>query len=349
MSACLFRPDPRRALGLDQRAREALAESLTSIFDACTGVLHWPESDRADLIQALGTHAVSPALFAAYAELVEALLAEDFTRAQHRMDLLLRRSLRAPAANPIVTLDIDLDSDLSRLYARIIDDDPGTIVAITGVDRPELSRGRALHADTTALLRAAAPDLAEEIRILAHETVLVRDGAPPRSDTAGFEGASTFYLWGAIVINATKQHTRPRLAQTMAHEAGHAYLLGSTLGAPLVENDPADRYASPLRADLRPMDGIVHASFVLARMIYCLDRLIDSTLLVPTEHAEATRARSANHAQFVQSVDVIASQARFTDDGARLWGAARAWVEAGCPAGELNGDRRCREEDLHIR
>jgi HEXXH motif-containing protein len=56
----------------------------------------------------------------------------------------------------------------------------------------------------------------------------------------------------------------------LTHEAAHSLLLGYTLGAPLVESDPAERFSSPLREDLRPMDGIVHATYVLARMHYII-------------------------------------------------------------------------------
>jgi HEXXH motif-containing protein len=161
---------------------------------------------------------------------------------------------------------------------------------------------------------------------MAHETVLVRNAAALGDGAMDFDGGSSFYLWGAVVLNSARLETPAQMAETYAHEAGHAYLLGSTLGAPLVENDPAERYVSPLRADLRPMDGIVHASFVLARMVWCVERMLDQGG-VPVSERDVMAGRLAlNLRRFRDSQALIEREARFTDTGAGLWFAARDWV-----------------------
>jgi hypothetical protein len=69
---------------------------------------------------------------------------------------------------------------------------------------------------------------------------------------------------------------------------------------------------------------------VLARMMWCQDRLLQSGLLQTQEQSEATLARAANRDRFIASQGVIEAEARFTRDGALLWTAARDWVrEAG--------------------
>ena len=332
MDFSAFHSNPRRALELDCRARGALADSLASIFDACREQLAWSKSIEQDLMDALRAHTVAPAVFGLYAELVEAVLADDFRTAQDRMDALLRPALRVAASPRVVTLNVDfLGSGLPDLYTRVINDDPDNAVRLAEVEACELARGQTLHMATADLLRASDPALLEEIQRLSHEVVLVQNGVGAGEVALGFEGASTFYLWGAVLLNSERLRSRPRFAQALAHEAGHAYLLGTTLGAPLVENDPSERYASPLRADPRPMDGLVHASFVLARMIWCQDRLLDSGCLDRAEREEAERARSRNHHLFETGEGLIASEARFTPEGAELWHAARDWVHAGCP------------------
>jgi HEXXH motif-containing protein len=129
----------------------------------------------------------------------------------------------------------------------------------------------------------------------------------------------------AAVLNITRQRSAPQLAEALAHEAGHAYLLGSTLGEPLVENDPTERFASPLRADSRPMDGLVHGSFVLARMMWCDDRLLASGALNPAERDTVAEARARHHRGFLASQAIIETEAHFTPTGEALWSAARAW------------------------
>ena len=51
----------------------------------------------------------------------------------------------------------------------------------------------------------------------------------------------------------------------LIHEYSHNLLFGIARNEPLVFNDPEERDESPLRQDLRPMDGIYHALFVSAR------------------------------------------------------------------------------------
>ena len=45
---------------------------------------------------------------------------------------------------------------------------------------------------------------------------------------------------------------------------------------PLVLNTNEERYPAPIRRDLRPMYGIFHATFVLARMLRVFTRLCKS-------------------------------------------------------------------------
>jgi len=329
----LFWPNGARAVQIDQRARASLADSLGSVFDACRAHLTADEADQTALLAALRSHRVAPAVFGVYADLVDALFAEDYTTAQELLSRLVQPIWRERVSARVVTLDDTvLGAGVAGLYRRGVDDDPNTSVSISAVDDVELARGRALHDEATRLLRDVAPDLHAEIAALAHETVLVRDASEVGEPSIGFDGASTFYLWGAVVLNITRQQRRTGLAVALAHEVGHVYLLGSTLGAPLVDNDPSERYVSPLRADPRPMDGLVHASFVLARMIWCQDRMLASGLLSGAEQQEVCAERALNHARFTDSAPLISSHARFTDIGRELWTAARDWVADGCAA-----------------
>ena len=327
-----FKPNSAHAAQLDVRVRAALADSLEAVFAACSDVPGSRPGVRTALLAAVRGHPVPPALFALYAELVEAVLTDDQDRAQGLMDALLRDANRRVARPRIVTLAAsDLGVGLPELYARALDDDPGTTLRIAAVDAAELARGRTLHAAAADLLRASAPELLGEIACLSHETVLARD-AGAAGAVEGFGGASTFYLWGAAVLNSARLGNRAEMAEALAHKAAHAYLLGGTLGAPLVENDAAERFASPLRADPRPMDGVVHAAFVLARMVWCQDRMLGSGLLSHDECHEVAVRRARHLGQFADSVPLIERSARFTAEGAPLWAAARDWAAAGCPA-----------------
>ncbi len=73
----------------------------------------------------------------------------------------------------------------------------------------------------------------------------------------------------------------------LLHETAHQLLFGLSLDQPVVENDVEERYASPLRPDPRPMDGIFHATFVCARMRYGYVRL-DGSQTVALDYGDRT-------------------------------------------------------------
>ncbi len=81
---------------------------------------------------------------------------------------------------------------------------------------------RARIADSIALIRAADPELASEIDVLGRQLVLAEGDA----GTLKFSGASTFFLWGALVLNPKTNGDALTLAETLAHESGHALLFG---------------------------------------------------------------------------------------------------------------------------
>lgn len=158
-------------------------------------------------------------------------------------------------------------AELARLN-RWWDLEPDNAMALRGCGEDTFQRasrhiGRALD-----LLREAAPELSGEIACIVERIVLARPEASAKLD---FSGASSFALWGAVAINPLAHSGWPDYLKTLVHESAHLLLFAIAREQPLVENDPALRYPSPLRADPRPMDGIFHAAFVSAREAFALD------------------------------------------------------------------------------
>lgn len=91
--------------------------------------------------------------------------------------------------------------------------------------------------------------------------------------TARFGGASAFAAWGAILVNPQSNGSPFPLALTLVHESSHLKLFHAYLDDEIVLNDPDERYSSPLRQEARPMNGLYHAAFVLARMVQFLSDL----------------------------------------------------------------------------
>jgi HEXXH motif-containing protein len=229
----------------------------------------------------------------------------------------------------VTITDADLGAGMADRFIRQLDDDPSTPVCVTPVSTEELSRAKNCLAQTWSLLDSAAPELADEIRALIRDVVFV--GCEPGTNGFTFHGASSFYLWGALFLNAGMHPDRVSMAEGLTHEAAHSLLFGYTLGAPLVDNDASEQFASPLRDDPRPMDGIVHATYVLARMHYCIERLLASQALTIAERDRLEAAKLRRRADYLQGLDIVSAHARFTPIGRALLNGAQTYMAAAGP------------------
>lgn len=308
---------------MDQAVRAGLADSLHSVFDTL-GPAPRRDGMIAALLQRIRAGPVAPSLFGCYFELVLALFDARDAEAAALVEELLRPANRASDSLRIVTLeDRDLGPGQSRRYQRLLRADVGGDIQPLS---PERRADAAARLDLALdLLRLAAPDLWAELSGLVREIVLARPGEGPGGFTFG--GASSFALWGALVLNAASFGERLDIAVSLAHEAAHTLLFGLALGGSLTQNDPAERYPSPLRQDPRPMEAVAHATFVTARMIYALEALIAAGVLSDGEAMRAREQLAANERACDAGFRTVASGARFTPAGASTFEGLRRYME----------------------
>ncbi len=308
---------------LDHAIRGALAASLRTVYAQLPPGTPG-DDDRLDhVLSRIVAGPIRPSVFGLYADLVESILSgNDAARDALGRDIL-QLDPRGDGTRILALTDEDLGAGQAERYARLVDDDPDRPYSILAVD----GRFEDAHARVSAalqLLDEGVPELAREIRDLVREIVLVQDGG--ETEGRSFDGASTFYLWGAVLLNVDKA-TRLDLAQQIAHEAGHLLLFGLIMGQPLTENDLEERFTSPLRRDARPMEGVVHAAYVLARMSYTLARLLQSGLLSPKEEADARRDLASHHDGFFDTLPLIERHARFKPAGATAFDGAVQYMK----------------------
>jgi HEXXH motif-containing protein len=171
---------------------------------------------------------------------------------------------------------------------------------------------------------AGNPELAAEVRTIIREIVLAAGSDDP--NTAQFDGVSSFLLWGATVLEVRSYTSAIHLVQTLAHESGHSLLFGLCAEGPLHENDDEQLFVSPLRSDPRPMDGIIHATYVSARMHQSVQRLLDRGTLDGAEAEEARADNVTNAKHFAMGLDTVSWQARLTPLGEAVMSKARAYM-----------------------
>lgn len=158
-------------------------------------------------------------------------------------------------------------------FRRWWDIEPQNALGLTAVPDDRLENTRRQISLSFELMQQCAPELHRETLEIVHDIIVATPGAPQGLDLGG---VSSFALWGAFAINPDTQDVDGwvHYFKTIVHEAGHSLLFAFARSEPLVQNHPDETYSSPVRPDLRPMDGIFHAAFVSAREAYALDRLL---------------------------------------------------------------------------
>ena len=140
---------------------------------------------------------------------------------------------------------------------------------------------------------------------------LVFTDAPLRSATC----ARTF---GAIFVSTEETAEALRMFEVLVHESAHHALSLRERFTTFVDN-PDDTASHPLRPDPRPLHGVLHAAFVLARLVTAVERYLRDAGTSRLLDAARCRDRLAElREQLVAVLAVLDDRARWTADGARL-------------------------------
>ncbi|HLI67723.1 MAG TPA: HEXXH motif-containing putative peptide modification protein [Caulobacteraceae bacterium] len=315
-----FAPNPGRAARLDAAVRAGLADSLTAVFSAL-GLP--PDARQRRFLKRVEAGPVPPGVFAVYVELVLAVMRDEDDAARALAHALFGVPTAAAGLSVVTLDDGGLGNGQAERYRRLLAEDIGA--PIDALAAAALADACAKLDAALALLGAGAPDVAAELRVLIRQIVLVRASGAGEGTTFG--GASSFALWGALVLNAERLADPLEAAVQLAHETAHTLLFGLAQGGQLTDNAAEARYASPLRIDPRPMEGVAHAVFVTGRMIYTLDRLLAGGVLDIAAAARAREQLVRNEAAYAAGLATVMKHATLTPAGEAAFRAVRRHMD----------------------
>ncbi|MEI6239372.1 MAG: HEXXH motif-containing putative peptide modification protein [Planctomycetia bacterium] len=305
--------------------RSLLAESIEHIHDRGAAALDVNFAPVLRVAAGLRAgHRYSPAVFGLYKEAVEAIADDDLPAASDRLQ-------RFGAERPLDTTPeiVALGDAALAPYRALLLAELGLETSLgCGVRDPEpaaVADFTTRLASARRLMAQAVPDLAAEFDALTTQIVLV--GSDPKA-AMQFDGGSSYMLWGGLFLNIAFHPNDVALVEVLAHESAHMLLFGYAADEPLVNNDDEPRYASPLRIDPRPMDGIYHATYVSARMHWAMSQLIASGVLDDAGRRQAEEARAADKRNFEDGYAVVAAHGDLTATGAAVMQAARSAMDA---------------------
>lgn len=320
-----FPPDGARARALDLRMRRTLGDSLLHIGEQAAGQLEFDADALRRLAASLRSGArLPPSTFGLYAELVPALVDGRLDEAAALLGSLAdERAL--DTALRVLPLDHPGLEPHAERHARLMGCGPGGDFRFLSPPVERVERFAGELAPALALMRAAAPELADEFDAVVSELVMV--GGQPGAEIL-FDGGSCYMLWGALFLNIDAARDPVALVEVLAHESAHMLLYAFASEEALVLNEDDELFPSPLRVDPRPMDGIYHATYVSARMHWAMSRLLDSGMLDADARALAEAACRDDLRNFAAGDEVVARHGRLTATGEALIRAARDYVRS---------------------
>ncbi|MEZ8695139.1 HEXXH motif-containing putative peptide modification protein [Vibrio splendidus] len=113
-----------------------------------------------------------------------------------------------------------------------------------------------------------------------------------------------------------------RLAEHIIHESAHNLLYQLWYQEPIITSDDGVFY-TPFRKDERPISGVYHAMFVLARTIYGFNQLLSNSDIEFKQTDISSHYNEANNEKiftekFFQTVEVIEYSGRVTPFGQKI-------------------------------
>lgn len=310
------------------RIQKRLAVSVAHILDRCCGVIPYDTQAGHELVDLLNsTRRVRPSVFGDYFALVGAIdkQQEDQNAARDALDRLLAGPFEAGdgcSVRPLLRTHFTR-SEEDRLRSQFVSESllPEQIGRL---EEATAARDVGRIENALRLVAEHAPLSRAEMDHVIAEVVPVRD--PFGEGDAELGACSSLERWGSMLINPDAFASSLGLCEALMHEAAHSYLYGASPVEFHVRNPIDELYKSPLRADPRPMDGIYHATFVLARTCFSMNEFAASQRLDPEMRCDARdRARECRDL-FMQGYAVLDEHADYTDEGRAIMAAAHHYM-----------------------
>lgn len=127
--------------------------------------------------------------------------------------------------------------------------------------------------------------------------------------------SSSFDTFGTIFISTPPENRDPVLfyLEHLAHELSHLHLYALMGDDKIVLNSPQKTYRSPIRPDPRPMHGIFHAVFVLARLNRLFKRILSNEKI-----PELEKRFQKDREDFLDGLKTVKKYSKLTEKGKHL-------------------------------
>ena len=331
--ADIFTPSAENGRRSRRLIQSRLAESIEHVLEQCRGKAAFDEDRGRALLDLLRSERMTePDVYSRYfraVRTIEGTNAEPATAGLRDVEAALAALLAGPfEASPGVVIRPltraafpgDAEREVRECFVSesLHDNEIVTVDEETGAE---------LKSDIeTALTLIAehAPQSYAEFRETNAE--IIPANGVVSGDTKGFGACSSLERWGSLLINSRAMDGPVALSEALVHEGVHSFIFGSAPVDFHVRNSPEERRKSPLREEPRPLDGIYHATFVLARMCFAMREFAGSPTLAPEMQKEAAERAETSRKLFWDGYKVLEEYADYTEFGREMMEAARRYI-----------------------
>lgn len=304
-----------------QTADADLLNSLRELVQ-CVTTLH--STDIEALIQKIAclpeNHSVAPIAFAWYRELTLETLypANEQPVVTLGLSALGSSCLDWQGLDPAEMLIVTPDDKRSPYnawgWSKLLNEGTDGLLKLEAPRGEEVQKFLEKVEDALTVFKTHAPNAHAEWQAALRMIVAVRECEDSEIRLAG---GSSLFLPGVIVVNVAHCDTTANTLATLVHEAAHVRLNSLCSHEPLSRSSPDARYTSPLRSDGRPMEGVIHATFVCATIVDLFSKIAAS--LDDNDIAEDYSRIASQHIEPIRlHIEQIARDGELTEGGEQV-------------------------------
>src|SRR5579859_1276289 len=291
--------------------RRRVRRSLIALVHSASHALGREYPRLVEVLDSLDvTNRFSPSLYAFNFLLQQAMNKNDAVEVASLLSVFAAtRSLYAPDLQITNLFSSDWHKLIVReLIGMDLRDARGEVTVLKPVTSRQLRDATAEINEAKRIVSECHPIIGSEIQSLVSE-LTVFDGEV-------ISGATDVRVFGNMFLRlrAAHQSATAYYCEHIVHEASHLYLDALLAHDCLVTNSDATGFSAPIRSDPRPLGGILHATFVISRMIQAFEAIAARY----SGNPEYSKALELFRLQFAAGVKTLKRNGAFTKAGRHL-------------------------------
>lgn len=304
-------PVTGRALQLRTSFNRSLIDSLKYLLEACIEVIpsHCFSKANQTLASLNPELKLSGLLGIIHSDFFNAAEQQDLQRVKQIAERLATDSYQIQETK-YVTLS-EINNFYSPLVKTMLTTGVTTEVNYFSLSSKEFVGIKNAFQQGIAIYKESFSEFYKEFQELISEILVIK--------AQGLKGGSSFDAFGMIFLGYLDkwQGRVSEVLDFIVHEQAHLYVHLLADNDRLVLN-PSERHEAPLRKEKRPLIGVYHATFVLARVQYVLGKALASNEIPTSEKTYCEELLTYYRERCQVGLNVLKNHARMTPLGEAL-------------------------------